>query len=47
MADEKTMVAEEKDDIEGGELDMDVEPTAEEIAEAKRIADKWEAEQNG
>ena len=32
---------------EGYELDMDVEPTAEEIAEAKRVADEWEAEQDG
>lgn len=32
---------------EGYELDMDVEPTAEEIAEAKRIADEWEDEQDG
>ena len=41
MADEKVM---EKD---GYELDMDVEPTAEEIEEAKRIADEWGAEQDG
>ena len=47
MADEKTMVTEEKDDIEGAELDMDVEPTAEEIEEAEKLADKWEAELNG
>ena len=47
MADEKTMVTEEKDDIEGTELDMDVEPTAEEIEAANKIADEWEAEQDG
>ena len=32
---------------EGYELDMDVEPTTEEIAEAEKIADEWEAEQDG
>ena len=32
---------------EGYELDMDVEPTAEEIAEAEKNADEWEAEQDG
>lgn len=32
---------------EGYELDMDVEPTAEEIVEAEKLADKWEAEQDG
>lgn len=34
-------------EIEGQELDMDVEPTAEEIAEAEKNADEWEAEQDG
>lgn len=41
MADEKAM------EKEGIELDMGIKPTAEEIAEAKRIADEWEAEQDG
>lgn len=41
MADEKVM---EKEDYE---LDMDVEPTAEEIEAANKIADEWEAEQDG
>lgn len=41
MADEK---AREK---EGVELDMDVEPTTEEIEAANKIADEWEAEQDG
>lgn len=41
MSDEKVI------EKEGYELDIDVEPTAEEIAEAKRIADEWEAEQDG
>ena len=41
MADEKVM------EKEGFELDMDVEPTAEEIAEAEKNADEWEAEQDG
>ena len=40
MADEKTMVAEEKDDIEGVELDMDVEPTAEESTAAEKAAEE-------
>lgn len=41
MSDEKVI------EKEGYELDMDVEPTAEEITEAEEIADKWEAEQDG
>ena len=41
MADEK------KKKKEGYELDMDVEPTAEEIEAANKIADEWEAEQDG
>lgn len=41
MADEKVM------EKEGYELDMDVEPTAEEIEEAEKLADKWEVELNG
>lgn len=41
MADEKVM------EKEGFELDMDVEQTAEEIAEAEKIEDEWEAEQDG
>ena len=41
MADEKVM---EKEDYE---LDMDVEPTAEEIEASNKIADEWEAEQDG
>ena len=32
---------------EGYELDMDVEPTAEEIEAANKIADEWEDEQDG
>ena len=32
---------------QGYELDMDVEPTAEEIEAANKIADEWEAEQDG
>ena len=43
MADEKEKVIEK----EGYELDMDVEPTAEEIAAAEKIADEREAEQDG
>lgn len=35
MADKKTLVTEEKEDIEGVELDMNAEPTAEEIAAAE------------
>ena len=31
---------------EGYERDMDVEPTAEEIEAANKIADEWEAEQD-
>ena len=34
-------------EIEGQELDMNVEPTEEEIAAAEKIADEWEAEQDG
>lgn len=34
-------------EIEGQELDMNVEPTAEEIEAANKIADEWEAEQDG
>lgn len=41
MSDEKVM------EKEGYEADMDVEPTAEEIVEAEKLADKWEAEQDG
>lgn len=41
MADEKVI------EKEGIELDMGIKPTAEEIAEAKRIADEWEDEQDG
>ena len=41
MADEKVM------EKEGYELDMDVEPTAEAIEAANKIADEWEAEQDG
>lgn len=41
MSDEKVM------EKEGIELDMGIKPTAEEIAEAKRIADEWEDEQDG
>lgn len=41
MADEKVM------EKEGYELDMDVEPTAKEIEEAEKLADEWEAEQDG
>lgn len=43
MADEKEKVIEK----EGYELDMNVEPTTEEIAAAEKIADEWEAEQDG
>lgn len=32
---------------EGYELDMDVDPTAKDIEEANKIADEWEAEQDG
>ena len=32
---------------EGYELDMEVEPAAEEIEAANKIADEWEAEQDG
>lgn len=42
MAEEKTMVTEEKDDIDGLELDMGVEPTAEEIAAAEKSAEEEE-----
>lgn len=41
MSDKKVM------EKEGYELDMDVEPTAEEIEAANKIADEWEAEQDG
>ena len=34
-------------EIDGQELDMNVEPTEEEIAAAEKIADEWEAEQDG
>lgn len=43
---EKDM-AENLKEIEGQELDMNVEPTAEEIEAANKIADEWEAEQDG
>lgn len=42
MEEEKTMVTEEKNDIDGLELDMDVEPTAEEIAAAEKSAEEEE-----
>lgn len=41
MADEKVMKK------EGYELDMDVEPTEEEIAAAEKMAEEWEGEQDG
>ena len=41
MGEEKVM------EKEGYELDMDVEPTEEEIEAANKIADEWEAEQDG
>lgn len=44
---ENDMETEKVMEKEGYELDMDVEPTAEEIAEAEKNADEWEAEQDG
>ena len=44
---ENNMSGEKVIEKEGYELDMDVEPTAEEIAEAEKNADEWEAEQDG
>ena len=44
---ENNMSGEKVIEKEGYELDMDVEPTAEEIAAAEKIADEWEAEQDG
>lgn len=41
MADEKII------EKEGHEMDMDVEPTEEEIAAAEKLADEWEEEQDG
>ena len=41
------MSGEKEMEKEGYELDMDVEPTAEEIEAANKIADEWEAEQDG
>lgn len=41
MADEKVM------EKEGYELDMDVEPTEEEIVAAEKMAAEWEGEQDG
>lgn len=42
MADEKTLVTEEKEDIEGVELDMNAEPRVEEIAAAEAAAEEEE-----
>ena len=44
---ENNMSGEKVIEKEGYELDMDVEPTAEEIAAAEKNADEWEAEQDG
>lgn len=44
---ELVMAEEKVTEKEGIELDMGIEPTVEEIAEAKKIADEWEDEQDG
>lgn len=44
---EKNMAEDKVIEKEGVELDVDVEPTAEEIEAANKIADEWEDEQDG